>query len=610
MAVEGASVIIVGGTAPPMPRRDALNYAWSIGLTYLMLHIATWSVLPTFVSDSINRDTVQIVYWGRELEWGYFKHPPLISWFTEFVVSLFVNGDVVIYVSSEFLLVISFIMIYKLSMKYLSPLQSVMAVVALPVMGYYSYLVPHLNHNIVLIPVWASTIFFAYQAIEGRRARAWIWLGLCIGLGILCKYTTLILPALIFLYVAATPAHRPLLRRPEPWLGVALCLLVVLPHLVWLVRNGFPTLQYLAASAVADDGDPLWRHLINPLGGVLKMLGMCASLVLLLIGGLGLPRRQLTSLRSGDRFLLVMTAGPVVLVALLSLLTGGVVHNEWATPFFIMLPTLLLLLFYPEPTARQLNRFLVWVSGLSAAMIAVYLAIYSGVLPLAEEAQWARFPARDLAAGVSEGWQRVCGGAVPVVVGDSWLAGTAAYRLPERPRVYTEADPAMAPWLSDRAIRDTGAVIVWEADRLGRFREIDHMDAVAEGQPADWFPGVAALEARFGALVRLPDIMLTYPVITGIAPVRLSRAVVPPARPCPEVVAQQWGSSLDHHRGAVVAVGEQGQQVGQGEGDAAFGRQIAGAGDVEKDGAAQPGTGRVVVVPEHHHQIVKPVVAP
>ncbi|MEI7607616.1 MAG: hypothetical protein WCJ64_09545, partial [Rhodospirillaceae bacterium] len=76
MASDGASAIIVGGSVSPMPRRDALHYARSIGLTYLMLHIATWSFLPTFIGNSINRDTMQIVYWGREMEWGYFKHPP------------------------------------------------------------------------------------------------------------------------------------------------------------------------------------------------------------------------------------------------------------------------------------------------------------------------------------------------------------------------------------------------------------------------------------------------------------------------------------------------------------------------------------------------------
>ncbi len=539
MASDGASVIIVGTNVSPMPRRDALYYARSIGLTYLVLHIATWIFLPTFIGNSINRDTVQIVYWGHELEWGYFKHPPLLSWLTEVVVTLFGNSDLAIYAASEMLMVVAFYAVYRLSRKYLPPLQSVMAVAVLPVMGYFSYLVPHLNHNIILIPVWALTTYLAYQAIEERKNRAWLWLGLCIGLGVLGKYTTLILPALIFAYVVATPAHRPLLRRWEPWLGAALCLLVVLPHLVWLVHNGFPTLRYLAADAGSGGGDWPLRHLVNPVDGLLKMLGMCGSLLLAIAGGLGRPCRQMAALRSRDRFLLVMTLGPAATVLALSLLTGGEFHNEWATPFFVMLPALLLCLFYPEPTARQVNRFLVWVSGLSAAMIAVYLAIYSGVLPLAEEAGWARFPARELAVGVSEGWRAVCRGPVPVVVGDSWLAGIAAYGLPERPRVYTEADPAMAPWLTDPEVRESGAVILWEADHLGRFREVDHMDVAAKGQPADWFPGLGALEARFGKLVRLPDMVLAYPAVTGLAPVRLSRAVVPPARPCADTVVSR-----------------------------------------------------------------------
>ena len=537
MASDGASAIIVGGSVSPMPRRDALHYARSIGLTYLMLHIATWSFLPTFIGNSINRDTMQIVYWGREMEWGYFKHPPLLSWITEFVVRVFGASDLAIYMASEVLMVVSFYVVYRLSRKYLSSLQSVMAVVALPVMGYYSYLVPHLNHNIILIPFWALTIYLSYEAIEERKRWSWVWLGLCLGLGILSKYTILLLPTLLLIYILATPAHRPLLRRPELWLGVAVCLAVILPHLVWLAHNGFPTLQYLAADAEVGDGGPLLRRLVNPVDGLLKMAGMCGSLLLTMVCGLGLPRLQVPALRSRERFLLTMTLGPVALVLVLALLTGGEFHNEWATPFFVTLPVLLLVLFYSQPGARQVNRFLVWVSGLSAAMIGVYLAIYSGVLPLAGEAEWARFPARDLAAGVAEGWRSVCRGPVPVVIGDSWLAGIASYGLPERPRVYTEADRAMAPWLSDREVREHGAVIVWEADHLGRYREIDHTDAVPEGVPGDWFPGLAVLEARFGPLTALPDIVLSYPPVTGLPPVRLSRAVVPPARPCPDRLA-------------------------------------------------------------------------
>ncbi len=481
---------------------------------------------------------MQIVYWGNELQLGYFKHPPLISWITESVIFLFGNNEIFIYFTSEIMMIVAFLFSYRVSRKYLSPTQATMAITALPTMAYYSYLLPHLNHNIILIPFWALTIYLAYEAIEERKKAAWIRLGLCIGFGILSKYTILIMPVIILAYIVATPAHHTLLRQRELWLGVAVCLLVVTPHLIWLVRNDFPTLHYLVSSSI-EAGEDSWvlGHLLNPLEGLLKILGMCASLALAIIGGLGRPRRQLGRLRSRDRFLLFMTLGPVLLVIALSFLTGGGIRHEWVLPFFVTLPTLILLLFYPEPTAREVRRFRVWVSGVSLAMIGVFLAIYSGALSLATEAEWVRFPARDLAAGVSEGWQTVCRGPVPVVIGDSWLAGTAAYGLPERPRVYAEADQTMAPWLTDQAIRETGAVIVWEADHKGRFREMDHMDEVAADRPADWFPGIPALEARFGTLVRLHDIVLEYPALTGLEPVRLSRAVIPPSRPCPEVIA-------------------------------------------------------------------------
>ena len=67
MLSNGASVAVIGCDATPLPRREALGYVRSIGLIYLFLHVVTWSFLPMITSNSINRDTVQIVYWGHEL---------------------------------------------------------------------------------------------------------------------------------------------------------------------------------------------------------------------------------------------------------------------------------------------------------------------------------------------------------------------------------------------------------------------------------------------------------------------------------------------------------------------------------------------------------------
>jgi hypothetical protein len=227
-----------------------------------------------------------------------------------------------------------------------------------------------------------------------------------------------------------------------------------------------------------------------------------------------------------------MTLGPAVAVVILSAISGGGMRVEWASSFFITLPLLLLHLFYPPAPAWRVNRLLAWTSGLMVAMATTYVLIFTGIIDEMDEGKWSRFPAKPLAAAADDGWSQVCGRPVPVVIADAWLGGTASFHLPERPRVYSEADPRMAPWLSDEDIRATGALVLWDMALDGRYRDIDHQDSPRPGEPPDWFPGIPALEERFGPLVVLPEVVLEYPGPVARTPVRLGRAVIPPAHPC------------------------------------------------------------------------------
>lgn len=492
----------------------------------------TWVLLPLAVNTTLNRDTIQIVYWGLEWQAGFFKHPPLISWLSEAAVRVFGASDAVIYGLGAAVMLASFACVHRLARRYLGRMEAALAVVTLPVLGYYSYIVPHFNHNTLLNLPWAAAIWFAYLAIEERRAWAWPALGVTLGLGILSKYTILILPLLLLVHVATTPAHRRILLSPLAWLAVALCLAVAGPHIHWVATHDLGPLRYLSSGAGISDETFIERHLLNPLSAILIMAGMCGSLLLAMVGGLGLPRRQQRRLDSRDRFLVTMTLGPAAVVVALSAVSGGGMRVEWASSFFLTLPLLLLRLFYPPSPAWRINRLLAWTSGLMVAMATTYVLIFTGIIEQMDEGKWSRFPARPLAAAAADGWNQVCGTPVPVVIADAWLGGTSSFRLPERPRVYSEADPRMAPWLSDADIRASGAIILWDTAEDGRYRDIDHQDAPRPGEPLDWFPGIPALEKRFGPLVVLPEVVLDYPGPMPHAPVRLGRAVVPPATPC------------------------------------------------------------------------------
>ncbi len=87
----------------------------------------------------------------------------------------------------------------------------------------------------------------AGRAVEGgapasHAARRWLLLGLVLGLGLLTKFTILVLGAAILLAILLTPARRTL-RTRWPWLAGLLALAVGSPSLVGQLVLGWPFLQ-------------------------------------------------------------------------------------------------------------------------------------------------------------------------------------------------------------------------------------------------------------------------------------------------------------------------------------------------------------------------------
>ena len=39
-----------------------------------------WSIVPPLLSSSFPLDVAESLSWGREWQWGNYKHPPLAPW--------------------------------------------------------------------------------------------------------------------------------------------------------------------------------------------------------------------------------------------------------------------------------------------------------------------------------------------------------------------------------------------------------------------------------------------------------------------------------------------------------------------------------------------------
>jgi hypothetical protein len=79
-------------------------------------------------------------------------------------------------------------------------------------------------------------------------------------------------------------------------------------------------------------------------------------------------------------------------------------------------------------------------------------------------------------------FRRRTGKPLAIIIGDARTAGLVALASPDRPSLYVDGSPELAPWISDVALRQKGAILIWNATDTG-------------GTPP------AALKARFPEMV-------------------------------------------------------------------------------------------------------------
>jgi len=91
---------------------------------------------------------------------------------------------------------------------------------------------------------WSLAALLLLRALDEGRLGPWIWLGVVLGLGLLNKTSILWFGGGASLGILLTSHRRVLLTR-GPWLAAALAGLLFLPHVVWQVQNGWPTLEFM-----------------------------------------------------------------------------------------------------------------------------------------------------------------------------------------------------------------------------------------------------------------------------------------------------------------------------------------------------------------------------
>jgi Dolichyl-phosphate-mannose-protein mannosyltransferase len=124
----------------------------------------------------------------------------------------------------------------------LAAIGATLSPIFLGICGFYSM-------NALDLLLWAVAAWLLLRALASERnPRNWILLGVILGLGLLNKISALWLCGGIFLGLLLT-SYRRVLLQPWPWIAVTLAGLLFLPHALWQIREGWPTLEFMRNAA-------------------------------------------------------------------------------------------------------------------------------------------------------------------------------------------------------------------------------------------------------------------------------------------------------------------------------------------------------------------------
>ncbi len=432
---------------------------------FIALHVGLWWLVPHLAQANLPLDVIEQLAWARDPQWLYHKHPPLPAWLLAGADWISGGSPAAIQLLSPLALALAFWAVWRLGCRLLSPARSLVALLLLEGVTFFSFQAAEFNHNTVQVPLWALVALALWQAMTRDRLRDWALLGLWAALALYGKYFAGLLLLALVLFLLFEPAARRCWRRPGPYLAGMVALLLLLPHLLALWRLDFLPLHYALEHTTPAEG--LWQRLWFPLDFVLSQaLGVAGALLarwLLPRGGETLSVEAPDSL--ARRYLVWLAVVPFFLVLLTTLLLGAGFRPLWGMPLWIFLPLGVLATWPRGISLLGLARALLVVGAVGLGSLVFYLG-YLVYPALTGRVARVDFPGPQLAAAAVEAWQRGAGGRpLAFVAGPVWEAGNVAFYKAREALVVIDGDLAKSYWIQPSALSYAGLLLVWPADQ-------------------------------------------------------------------------------------------------------------------------------------------------
>ena len=394
---------------------------------FLLSHFAIWVLVPSITNHNLPLDTIEVLAWGSNLDWGFNKHPPLSAFAVEVFYQIFGSQDWAYYFLSQIFVITSFFVVWKFSEYFFqNKIYSLIAVLLLEGIYFYNYTTPEFNVYVCELAFWALTVYYCWKGFEKNDYASWLLFGFFSGLGVLSHYLFIYLLCALDVFFIYLIINKKI--NFKCLISYVPFLLVLLPHLIWLTENNYITITYALHRTGLSEPNFL-DHFIHPLIFLGKQIGILVPFFLMV---LLLVSKLKTNFNFKDKkllFLLTINIIPIILMFLTSMLMGVKVRTMWMTPFYLFFGVLLIYIFQSQINLNKLKYFVSLF-----LILFIFTPFAYAYISITQTDKRTDYPGKEHAIEVQKRWDKKFESKINVVLGNEWLAGNLSYHLKSRPR--------------------------------------------------------------------------------------------------------------------------------------------------------------------------------
>lgn len=203
-------------------------------------------ILKLIFMGCVNLIPEEAYYWNyaQHLDWGYLDHPPMVAWLIWLSTSVLGKSELSVRLPAYLCWIIAAIFMFRLTLNLYDRSAAFRTILLLAVLPIYFGLGFFMTPDAPLYAAWAGCLYFLERALIAQNSRAWWGVGMCIGVGMLSKYTVALLGLGTLMFLLIDQQSRRWLFRPEPYIAAIMSVILFSPVFLWNMRNGWVSFAF------------------------------------------------------------------------------------------------------------------------------------------------------------------------------------------------------------------------------------------------------------------------------------------------------------------------------------------------------------------------------